>query len=723
MRSKINDVFQFPPRIDMTPYKVEHLSDSNSFVEPDVFELVGVLVHSGTAESGHYYSYTRERPSSSNIPTWVEFNDSDVSRFDPSTIADQCFGGSGDAAHSMGNVQINKAWNAYMLFYQRVSKIEESKKVCQSLRTNYPIQVPAPRPLSNAISLHNEVLIRTYCLLDKHYILFVEGLLETLRHTVSESPNHGDLDGLAMCVGLETYEQLVARTKEYTAGEDIFGELCLLLRRSPHAALIGLQWAHSQSTALGNIILRVPNNEIRRRGITLILDCVRIALRTLDDDLEESEKIIRRSQIERAIENVIGKLHYMWTQLHAVPRAWDDYFEFILTLSEIGPDVTQLLLNHDFLLRCLQLVWLAERDDKKQLRMFYPTYIRLQEKGRRYPQENMIKALRRLLSNVDLSISARPDDVPRFRGSNGKFVLNTSESDLIWTLEPDGSISMLLRLLTSEQFKNLQTSCSIVGLFTAAEPEAGYLNNIIKTLEAGLRFSPADLCIPFLVATVEFCENAPDRVVVANIIDYVAQGVESINNRGGLEHYEFFQTLANRSNKRLELEPDWFAFIVVEKIPDYAPTLLMDPDRLTRQQMLEFVSLALFAPDTEDFDEDERTSKNRIGREFMRSCVDKIKRVYSSERVQNTDPRTMQGFKQVLPYGLQRYFSSSSEEDQEFIAETKGIATSSEFSLLHENQSLNSEIGIVEYIEQITADVPDDLVSGMIVSLDKLDIV
>lgn len=53
MRNKINDEFQFPEHIDMSPFKVEYLSEQDNEVEPDIFELVGVLVHSGTAESGH----------------------------------------------------------------------------------------------------------------------------------------------------------------------------------------------------------------------------------------------------------------------------------------------------------------------------------------------------------------------------------------------------------------------------------------------------------------------------------------------------------------------------------------------------------------------------------------------------------------------------------------------------------------------------------------------
>ena len=44
--------------------------------EDFLYELQGVLVHSGTADVGHYYSYVKDR----NDPkqTWYEFNDQQV---------------------------------------------------------------------------------------------------------------------------------------------------------------------------------------------------------------------------------------------------------------------------------------------------------------------------------------------------------------------------------------------------------------------------------------------------------------------------------------------------------------------------------------------------------------------------------------------------------------------------------------------------------------------
>ena len=48
-----------------------------------------MLVHSGSANSGHYYSYIKERD---GLGRWLEFNDTKVTEFDISLLAEKCFG-------------------------------------------------------------------------------------------------------------------------------------------------------------------------------------------------------------------------------------------------------------------------------------------------------------------------------------------------------------------------------------------------------------------------------------------------------------------------------------------------------------------------------------------------------------------------------------------------------------------------------------------------------
>mgnify|MGYP003338904969 CR=1 FL=1 len=68
-RQKVNDYFEFPSELDMSKYTQEYLNKVAKSTEFKLkhpaeyynFELVGVVVHNGTADSGHYYSYIKEQ--------------------------------------------------------------------------------------------------------------------------------------------------------------------------------------------------------------------------------------------------------------------------------------------------------------------------------------------------------------------------------------------------------------------------------------------------------------------------------------------------------------------------------------------------------------------------------------------------------------------------------------------------------------------------------------
>lgn len=101
---------------------------------------MGVNVHSGTANAGHYWSYINtlrgfSEPDSASNPNWdktendpwMEFNDSTVKDFNFEKLKDDCFGGDKKSSGgsdlggwSFGESSYGKS--AYMLVYERKKK-------------------------------------------------------------------------------------------------------------------------------------------------------------------------------------------------------------------------------------------------------------------------------------------------------------------------------------------------------------------------------------------------------------------------------------------------------------------------------------------------------------------------------------------------------------------------------------------------------------------------
>ncbi len=99
LRYKVNDYCEFPMRLDLRPWTEEGLSSEEPKEDPRestayLYDLVGVLIHSGSSEAGHYYSFIKER---GNSEAWYEFNDTQVKPFNIKNLKRACFGGEMDA--------------------------------------------------------------------------------------------------------------------------------------------------------------------------------------------------------------------------------------------------------------------------------------------------------------------------------------------------------------------------------------------------------------------------------------------------------------------------------------------------------------------------------------------------------------------------------------------------------------------------------------------------
>ncbi|TNN12696.1 putative ubiquitin carboxyl-terminal hydrolase FAF-X [Schistosoma japonicum] len=112
----------------------EQIDDTNPCTK---YNLRGVVVHSGQASSGHYYSFIRHYRPKTKTYKWYKYDDHNVIpvRLDKDKEAvDQWFGGEWKAPqHDMpkfSHLRSGKRWwSAYLLFYEREDFSEQIKKI------------------------------------------------------------------------------------------------------------------------------------------------------------------------------------------------------------------------------------------------------------------------------------------------------------------------------------------------------------------------------------------------------------------------------------------------------------------------------------------------------------------------------------------------------------------------------------------------------------------
>jgi ubiquitin carboxyl-terminal hydrolase 9/24 len=110
------------------------------------YKLVGVNVHSGTANAGHYWSYINTlrgfEEADSQDPAWaetdkdqwMEFNDSTVKDYKYENLKEECYGdkntGGGGGMMGYGGWGGRYGKSGYMLFYER--KVKKPIKIVVS---------------------------------------------------------------------------------------------------------------------------------------------------------------------------------------------------------------------------------------------------------------------------------------------------------------------------------------------------------------------------------------------------------------------------------------------------------------------------------------------------------------------------------------------------------------------------------------------------------------
>jgi ubiquitin C-terminal hydrolase len=120
---KMSNRVEFPFNLSLLAYTREGLEAAESGNERKIensltyeYKLKGVVVHKGTAQYGHYYSYINYKQDK-----WLEFNDSIIKDFDVKKLASEAYGGKeSEESNDYWSKGDTSSTNAYMLVYEKI---------------------------------------------------------------------------------------------------------------------------------------------------------------------------------------------------------------------------------------------------------------------------------------------------------------------------------------------------------------------------------------------------------------------------------------------------------------------------------------------------------------------------------------------------------------------------------------------------------------------------
>ena len=113
-RVKINSKYMFPMSFDFS----QVMKDTKT---PVIYDLIGVTMHMGVAQGGHYYTYAGKKDSE-----WHCFNDTSVTHFNKNKLPNIAAGG---CDSDIQNSTYERNDNAYLLFYRKRSPNKEQKGI------------------------------------------------------------------------------------------------------------------------------------------------------------------------------------------------------------------------------------------------------------------------------------------------------------------------------------------------------------------------------------------------------------------------------------------------------------------------------------------------------------------------------------------------------------------------------------------------------------------
>ncbi|KAF9310793.1 hypothetical protein BG003_008108 [Podila horticola] len=368
-RIKINDRFEFPTRLDMEPYTLDYLTRKEQAQEGGVsspsthlpehsaafqYNLVGVLVHTGTADSGHYYSYIKDRSldgatsdQGAENTLWYHFNDSKVEEFDPSEIPSKAFGGPefipSESPYLKSSPRLTiKPYSAYMLFYERADAPHP--------KLSMTIESKVPADIKDVVVKENIILMKDLAVFDRLYYRFVWDLFhmyESLPQddqalvVLNEQP-----ESLSMRYGLDFFFTVLIHARDVDQELQRWGRfLSSVLSRYPQRCSDFLYQLTQHPVLFSSVLLYCPINQVREAVVDLVFE----ALHELRQDNEtyglvsvgdaSTEELGEDAWFCASGSPVFEMITYLLKLLPDARSNWrnfDEYFKLMYNITQLG---------------------------------------------------------------------------------------------------------------------------------------------------------------------------------------------------------------------------------------------------------------------------------------------------------------------------------------------------------------------------------------------------
>ncbi|CAD8084108.1 unnamed protein product [Paramecium sonneborni] len=348
MNEKINSRLEFPINLDLAQYTINQDQCTQ-------YKLVGIVVHLGTADVGHYFSYIDIK----SQDQWLEFNDHKIKEFKLKQMENECFGGQSNIDYNDNDVWGNgfreNSQSAYMLIYEKVQKdkiqlefnsqeeLQEqlSKFESYSIQPNNVLLVDynsfkqyIPSKYHKKVNSDNQQFLLERNLFNQEFMKFILDISDFVDHEIAD---------VTIEILIRFSYDLLARAYENSILEQFNNKIIQLIQQYPNPNYLDLIFFGKQAK-VQDLLLVCPESRTRKYFGKML-------------SILFNQTIQIQGEISQKIQEGLDFLFLMLQD--QVPKNWtrfDQYFQFWLDFIQEGKTQMQYCLDKDMILYMIDFI-------------------------------------------------------------------------------------------------------------------------------------------------------------------------------------------------------------------------------------------------------------------------------------------------------------------------------------------------------------------------------